>query len=73
MHIDEKTAAKLGEGNTVSIEAGGEGAEIMLMSSRPLNEPIAWYGPVVMNTEGEIRTAISDMNDGTFIKQATKY
>lgn len=72
-HVDEKTTARLVEGDTVSLEAGKEGARVMLMSAPPLEEPIAWNGPIVMNTQSELRTAMSDLHNGTFVKQKTAY
>lgn len=49
-----KTAAKLGAGDTVTIEAGEKPIEILFMCSERLGEPIAWYGPIVMNTQQEL-------------------
>lgn len=71
--IAEKTVARLVDGNAIAIEAGAKGAEVMLMSAPATHEPIAWYGPIVMNTEGELRTAIEELNNGTFVKQKTEY
>jgi hypothetical protein len=39
-----------------------------LVSGKPLEEPVAWYGPIVMNTEAELRQAMSELQDGTFIR-----
>lgn len=72
-HIEPKTAARLVDGDKVTIESGKNGAEVMLMSAPALHEPIAWYGPIVMNTQSEIRTAIHELNDVTFVKQNTEY
>ena len=72
-HVETKTAARLVDGDTATIEAGRDGAEVMLMSAPALHEPISWYGPIVMNTQSEIRMAIHELNDGTFVKQNTKY
>ena len=69
----EKTAAKLGNGDQVSIEAMDKPIEIMFMCSDKLDEPVAWYGPIVMNTREEITIARAELYDGTFIKQAVKY
>ena len=71
--VPAKTAAKLGDGDTVTIEAGDEPIEILFMCSDRLNEPVAWYGPVVMNTREELIQAFTEMENGTFIKQAAKY
>lgn len=51
----------------------GEGAEVMLMSAPPVNEPIAWHGPIVMNEEHEIRTAVRELRSGSFLKTGIKY
>lgn len=71
--VKVKTAAKLSEGDTTVIEAGPEGAEVLFVSSKKLDEPVAWYGPIVMNTQSELRTAIKELNEGTFIKSKTSY
>jgi redox-sensitive bicupin YhaK (pirin superfamily) len=52
----------------VVVQAGDEGIRFLLVSGKPLEEPVAWYGPIVMNTQAELRQAISDLRDGTFIK-----
>ena len=56
------------EGDAVSITGGVNGGRFLLVSGKPLKEPVAWYGPIVMNTDEEIKTAIRDLKDGTFIK-----
>ncbi|HCW52514.1 MAG TPA: pirin family protein [Clostridium sp.] len=71
--VSEKTAAKLGEGDSVILETGDNGAEILLYSSKKLDEPVAWYGPIVMNTQNELLIALDDINDGTFIKKNADY
>jgi hypothetical protein len=55
-------------GDEVVVQAGDEGIRFLLVSGKPLEEPVAWYGPIVMNTQAELREAISDLRDGTFIK-----
>ena len=40
----------------------------MLVSGKPLEEPVAWYGPIVMNTQAELRQAMSELQDGSFIR-----
>ena len=71
--VPSKTAAKLGNGDTVTIEAGDEPIEILFMCSERLNEPVAWYGPVVMNTREELIQAFTEIDNGSFIRQATNY
>jgi hypothetical protein len=55
-------------GDEVVVQAGPEGIRFLLVSGRPLQEPVAWYGPIVMNTDGELRQALSELKLGTFIK-----
>jgi redox-sensitive bicupin YhaK (pirin superfamily) len=55
-------------GDTVTVEAGPEGIRFLLVSGRPLEEPVAWYGPIVMNTKAELQQAVNELNQGTFIK-----
>ncbi|WP_290649677.1 pirin family protein [Lachnoanaerobaculum sp.] len=71
--ISENTAAKLGEGDRVLLETKESGAEILIYSSKRLDEPVAWYGPIVMNTQDEIRQAFEDLNAGAFIKERADY
>ncbi len=55
-------------GDEVTVQAGEEGIRFLLVSGRPLQEPVAWYGPIVMNTEAELRRAYEELQAGTFIK-----
>ena len=55
-------------GKEILIRSGTQGAQYLLVSGRPLNEPIAWRGPIVMNTDEEIQIAFKDYENGTFIK-----
>ena len=54
-------------GDEVTVQAGDEGIRFLLVSGKPIKEPVAWYGPIVMNTNAELRQALSDLNNGTFI------
>jgi redox-sensitive bicupin YhaK (pirin superfamily) len=56
------------DGDQVSVAAGAEPVRFLLISGKPLREPIAWRGPIVMNTEEELRTAFDELERGTFIK-----
>src|SRR5262249_29388021 len=53
----------------VTVQAGEEGIRFLLVSGKPIEEPVAWYGPIVMNTEAELQQAFTELNKGTFIKQ----
>ncbi|MDD5209933.1 MAG: pirin family protein [Elusimicrobiales bacterium] len=61
--------AVLEEGETISCSASKEGLRFMLMAGKPLNEPVAWRGPIVMNTESELKKAFEEYRKGTFIKR----
>ena len=52
----------------MTVQAGPEGIRFLLVSGKPIEEPVAWYGPIVMNTPEQLRQAIAELNDGTFIK-----
>ena len=56
-------------GDEVVVQAGDEGIRFLLVSGKPLEEPVAWYGPIVMNTDAEIRQAMKDLQDGSFLKR----
>jgi redox-sensitive bicupin YhaK (pirin superfamily) len=55
-------------GDEVTVQAGEQGIRFLLVSGKPIKEPVAWYGPIVMNTQAELRQAVSELQDGTFIK-----
>jgi redox-sensitive bicupin YhaK (pirin superfamily) len=55
-------------GDEVTVQASEEGIRFLLVSGKPIEEPVAWYGPIVMNTKDELRTAWAELQDGTFIK-----
>jgi hypothetical protein len=55
-------------GDEVTVQAGDEGIRFLLVSGKPIEEPVAWYGPIVMNTDAELRQAVSELRGGTFIK-----
>jgi redox-sensitive bicupin YhaK (pirin superfamily) len=56
-------------GDEITVQAGEQGIRFLLVSGKPIEEPVAWYGPIVMNTEAELRQAISELRAGTFIKK----
>jgi hypothetical protein len=56
-------------GDEVTVQAGQEGIRFLLVSGKPIAEPVAWYGPIVMNTQAELQRAVAELRDGTFIKR----
>jgi redox-sensitive bicupin YhaK (pirin superfamily) len=58
-----------GDGTRFRARAGAQGARLLLVSGQPLHEPVAWYGPIVMNRREEITTALSELKNGQFIKE----
>jgi quercetin 2,3-dioxygenase len=55
-------------GDEVTVQAGDRGIRFLLVSGKPIEEPVAWYGPIVMNTQAELRQAVAELRGGTFIK-----
>lgn len=66
--VDARTALIFGEGDSLTVRSGPEGLRFMLLGGAPLREPIAWGGPIVMNTQAELRTAFEELERGTFIR-----
>ncbi len=66
--IPAETLVLFDDGNSVSIKAAESGLRFLLISGRPLGEPVAWRGPIVMNTEEELEIAFAEYRNGTFIK-----
>jgi len=56
-------------GDEVTVQAGEEGIRFLLVSGTPIEEPVAWYGPIVMNTKDELRQAYAELQAGTFIQK----
>jgi quercetin 2,3-dioxygenase len=64
----QATCVLLGDGDAVGVAAGAEGARFVFVHAPPLGEPIAWGGPIVMNTREELNQAFRELDEGTFIK-----
>ncbi|MEE3263625.1 MAG: pirin-like C-terminal cupin domain-containing protein, partial [Candidatus Latescibacterota bacterium] len=56
-------------GDEITVQAGEEGIRFLLVSGKPIEEPIAWRGPIVMNSQNEIQTAFRELQQGTFIRK----
>jgi redox-sensitive bicupin YhaK (pirin superfamily) len=71
--VSNRSLILFDRGDEVTVQAGEHGIRFLLVSGKPIEEPVAWYGPIVMNTEDELRQAVAEMRAGTFIKNsATK-
>ncbi|MDJ0827257.1 MAG: pirin family protein [Rhodobacter sp.] len=66
----DRTLVRFGTGDEVTVQAGPEGVRFLLISGAPIQEPIAWHGPIVMNTQDELMQAVRDLRNGTFIRPA---
>ncbi len=64
----DRTLIRFGSGDEVTVQAGAEGIRFLLISGAPIEEPVAWHGPIVMNTRAEIQQAMADLRNGTFIR-----
>lgn len=62
----DRTLVRFGDGDEVTVQAGPEGVRFLLISGAPLQEPVAWHGPIVMNTRAELHQAMADLRDGVF-------
>jgi redox-sensitive bicupin YhaK (pirin superfamily) len=66
---DNRSLVLFDRGDEVTVRAGDAGIRFLLVSGKPIEEPVAWYGPIVMNTEEELRKAYAELQAGTFIKK----
>jgi redox-sensitive bicupin YhaK (pirin superfamily) len=66
--IGNRSMVLFDQGDEVVVQAGEEGIRFLLVSGKPIEEPVAWYGPIVMNTRQELQVALDELNRGTFIK-----
>ena len=56
-------------GDEIVVQAGDEGIRFLLVSGKPLEEPVAWHGPIVMNTQAQLQEAYAELRAGTFIRK----
>jgi quercetin 2,3-dioxygenase len=56
-------------GDEITVQAGENGIRFLLVSGKPIQEPVAWYGPIVMNTQAELQQAVAELRKGTFIER----
>ena len=65
--VGNRSLVTFDTGDEITVQAGEQGLRFLLVSGKPIGEPVAWHGPIVMNTQAEIRQAMSDLQRGTFI------
>ena len=66
--VGDGTLVLYGPGSQIEVRTDNRPVRFLLVSGKPLKEPIAWYGPIVMNTQEQLRQAIAELQDDTFIK-----
>jgi hypothetical protein len=65
---DNRSLILFDRGDEVTVQAGDDGIRFLLVSGKPLQEPVAWYGPIVMNSQEQLRQAFTELEKGTFLK-----
>jgi redox-sensitive bicupin YhaK (pirin superfamily) len=68
VEADNRSLVLFDRGDEVTVHAGEDGIRFLLVSGKPLEEPVAWYGPIVMNTQAQLQQAFAELQEGTFLK-----
>jgi redox-sensitive bicupin YhaK (pirin superfamily) len=68
LDADNRSLVLFASGDEVVVQAGDDGIRFLLVSGKPLREPVAWYGPIVMNTQEQLQHAFEELREGTFLK-----
>jgi redox-sensitive bicupin YhaK (pirin superfamily) len=71
LEAGNRTLVLFDRGDEVTVQTGDEGIRFLLVSGKPLREPVAWRGPIVMNTDEELRQAFAEFREGTFVKKGS--
>ena len=66
--IGNRSLVLFDSGDEITVQAGAQGIRFLLVSGKPIKEPVAWYGPIVMNTQVELQQAVNELRNGTFIR-----
>jgi len=66
---DNRSLVLFDRGDEIMVQAGDDGIRFLLVSGHPLQEPVAWYGPIVMNTQEQLQKAFDELQEGTFLKR----
>src|SRR5262245_36829966 len=72
VEVDNRSLVLFDRGDEVMVESGETGIRFLLVSGQPLKEPVAWYGPIVMNTQAELRQAFDELERGTFLRRGQR-
>jgi quercetin 2,3-dioxygenase len=70
VEADNRSLILFDRGDEVTVQAGDDGIRFLLVSAKPLEEPVAWYGPIVMNTQEQLRQTFEELEQGKFLKKA---
>ena len=65
---DNRSLVLFDNGDEIEVEGGSDGIRFLLVSGKPLREPVAWYGPIVMNTQQQLQEAFQELQQGTFLR-----
>jgi redox-sensitive bicupin YhaK (pirin superfamily) len=68
-HAENRSLVVFDQGDELTVQTGENGIRFLLCSGHPLQEPVAWYGPIVMNTQEQLREAFDELEKGTFLKR----
>jgi redox-sensitive bicupin YhaK (pirin superfamily) len=66
--VSDRSLVLFDRGDEIEVQAGERGIRFLLVSGKPIEEPVAWYGPIVMNTRAELEQAIAELRNGSFIR-----
>jgi redox-sensitive bicupin YhaK (pirin superfamily) len=69
---DNRSLVLFDRGDELTVQAGEDGIRFLLVSGQPLEEPVAWYGPIVMNTQEQLQQAFRELREGTFLQPETR-
>jgi len=72
LEADDRSLLLFDRGDEVTVQAGDDGIRFLLISGRPIEEPVAWYGPIVMNTQEQLRQAFTELREGTFLRETAR-
>jgi redox-sensitive bicupin YhaK (pirin superfamily) len=72
VEAENRSLVLFDRGDEVTVQAGDDGIRFLLVSGKPLEEPVAWYGPIVMNTQQQLQQAFTELQEGTFLKETKR-